>query len=76
MPSSVVKSYSKASGKSVDTVERFWDEAKKQADKKFPRRDKHYWAYVNSITKRRSGVQESITSFKRFISPSIFDNNK
>jgi hypothetical protein len=59
MPAPVVKSYAKDSGKNKDTVEGYWDDAKKQADKKFKgKKDNHYWSYVNSITKKRSGVKD------------------
>jgi len=39
------------------TVERYWDEAKKQADKKFKTKDSHYWAYVSRITKNRAALR-------------------
>lgn len=53
MPSALVKSYAKETGKSVAHVERWWDEAKEQALKKFPDKGPSYWAYVNGIVEKR-----------------------
>lgn len=66
MPNAVIKSYAEKTGNSVEHVEAWWDEAKEQAAKKFKKKDKHFWAYVNGIVKRRAGVSEE-TSFKEFL---------
>lgn len=66
MPNAVVKSYAKKIGKSVEHVERWWEEAKEGAEKKFKKGSPRYWAYVNGIVKRRAGLDESI-SFKQFL---------
>ena len=66
MPNAVIKSYAEKIGKSVEHVEAWWDEAKEQASKKFKKKDKHFWAYVNGIVKRRAGLSEE-TTFKDFI---------
>jgi hypothetical protein len=53
MPSALVKKYAKETGKSVEHVERWWDEAKEEAAKKFKKSDPRFWAYVNGIVERR-----------------------
>jgi len=59
MPVAVLHKYAKESGKSLQEVESYWDEAKKQADKKFDgKKDEHYWAYVHAIVKRRCGLDD------------------
>lgn len=66
MPNSLVKSYAKKSGKTIDHVERWWDEAKEEALKKFGKKSKEFYAYVNAIVKRRAGLSEELT-FKEYI---------
>lgn len=61
MPSAVVKKYAEETGKSIQDVEAIWDEAKITAKKKFDKRDSHFWAYVNAVTKKRCGISEAIT---------------
>lgn len=69
MPNAVVKSYAEKTGKSVEHVERWWEEAKEEAKKKFKKKGPRFWAYVNGIVKRRAGLDEGITiSFKSFLS--------
>lgn len=74
MPAATVKSYAQKSGKSVSTVEKYWEAAKKSADAawKGKKKDEHYWAYVSGIVKKRCGLTESVT-FKEFVELS-FDN--
>jgi hypothetical protein len=57
MPSNVVKSYAKKSGKDTSTVEKDWDDSKGAAKKAglSPDSDR-YWAYVNATTKAKSGL--------------------
>ena len=59
MPSNVVKSFSERSGKSVAEVEQLWHEAKKDAAKKFPSIDSHYWAYVTAEVRNKLGLKEA-----------------
>lgn len=66
MPAAVIASIAKKSGKSKDAVEKIWDEEKISAKKKFKVEDEHYWAYVTAVTKRRSGIKESLT-FKNYL---------
>ena len=68
MPSPVVKSFVEKSGQSVQTVEKYWDEAKMSAREKFKRKDSHFWAYVNAIVQKRLGLKEVKLSFKDFMS--------
>jgi hypothetical protein len=74
IPNSIIKSYAIKSGHSVDTVEKYWEEAKKSADGEWKgkKKDEHYWAYVSGIVKKRCGLTESLT-FKEFVELS-FDN--
>lgn len=65
MPNAVIKSYAEKTSNSVEHVEAWWDEAKEQAGKKFKKKDKRFWAYVNGIVKRRAGLSEE-TTFKEF----------
>jgi hypothetical protein len=67
MPSSVVKSIAAKSGKSVETVEKIWNETKEEAEKKFKKKDSHFWAYVNSVTHRKCGINEDQLSFKSYL---------
>jgi hypothetical protein len=57
MPSSVVKSYAKRAGVSVEKAEKAWEDAKKQADKKFKEKDEHYWSYVSITTQMKLGIR-------------------
>ena len=66
MPNAVVKSYAEKTGKSVEHVEKWWEEAKEQASKKFKKKSKNFWAYVNGIVKRRAGLSEELT-FKDYM---------
>jgi hypothetical protein len=67
MPNAVVKSYAKKIGKPAEHVEGWWKEAEVEALKKFKgKKGPRYWAYVNGIVKRRSGLDEA-TTFKELI---------
>jgi len=67
MPTPLLKSYSEKSKKSVQHVEKLWDEAKKSADKTFNgKKGPRYWAYVNGIVKKRLKISESFT-FKEYV---------
>ena len=58
MPSSVVKSYAKKSGKTEKQVEKIWDDCKAKADKlyKGKPKDGKYWGFVNNCTKKKLGI--------------------
>lgn len=66
MPSPVVKSFAEKSGKSVQTVEKYWDEAKMSAREKFKNESPSFWAYVNTVVQKRLGLKETKLSFKQF----------
>lgn len=63
MPVPMLKKLAIKSGKSISTLEKYWEEAKVAAEKKFNKKDTRYWAYVSSIVKKRSGVSESFKDF-------------
>jgi hypothetical protein len=58
MPSAVVKSFAKKSGKSVETVENYWNEAKAEARKE--KKSGNIYPYVVGILKRRLGISSSM----------------
>lgn len=61
MPVPALKKWAKESGKTVKQAEKAWDDAKKEADKKFNKdhpKDEHYWAYVTLVTQRKLGITE------------------
>ena len=63
MPSSVVKSFADKTGKSVDAVERLWDEAKASAKKQGHKEtDDNFYAIVTGILKKMLKITESTTS--------------
>lgn len=59
MPNAVVKSYAKKSGKSVEAVEKMWDEAKVSAHKAHPdwKDGDRLYAYVNGTVAKRLGLK-------------------
>jgi len=60
MPSSIVKSFSKRSGKSAQEVERLWKEAKKKAKEEYPNTEKDkYYTIVTGILKKMLNLKES-----------------
>lgn len=64
MPSNVVKSFARKTGKSVSEVEDKWEEAKKQVEDEYPNIKKdsdRYYKLVTSITKSMIGLKESFT---------------
>ena len=61
MPSNIVKSFAKRSGKSVDAIEGYWDEAKIVVKKKYPDvepESDRYFALVTAIVKRMVGIED------------------
>lgn len=51
MPNKNIEAYAERSGKSVEYVEKIWNETVEQAKKKFPEdewENDHYWAWVNA----------------------------
>lgn len=72
MPSSVVKSFAKQTGKSVEEVEKVWDEAqeiaKKDHDLKYSEPGE-FWKFVTFLTKKMLHITDkgSKKSFKEFL---------
>ena len=69
MPVPMLKILAKKSGKSLSDAEKYWENAKIEASKKFDKKDNRYWAYVTGIVKHRLGLNESI-SFKNYLKES------
>lgn len=67
MPSSVIKSFADKAGRSIPEVEKYWDESKSEAAKKFSEDDPKFWAYVNAVTQRKLGLGSKKTSFKQHL---------
>jgi hypothetical protein len=75
MPVPMLKSLAKKSGKSLSDAEKYWEEAKTSALKKFNKKDNRYWAYVAGIVKQRMGLSESI-SFKEFLNETMSSSDE
>lgn len=76
MPSSIVKSISRDTGKSEEEVEALWKKAKVTVSKEYPqysKDDDNYWKLVTSITKKMSEDTSDIMSFKQFIAEAQSD---
>lgn len=69
MPSAQLKSFAEKSGKSMADLERYWDEAKVEAKKKFKKKNSSFWKYVVAIVERRAGLRKvhEMISFKTFV---------
>lgn len=65
MPTALIKATARKSHRKVSRIEGYWDQAKKDASKKFDKKDDSYWAYVNAIVQRRSGLREC--TFAEFV---------
>lgn len=61
MPAAALKNLAARSDKSIDDLERYWDEAKVAAKEKgFSEDEDRFWAYVMGIVKTRAGLKESL----------------
>lgn len=68
MPSAVLNNFAEQSGKSVDTLERYWNEAKDAARSKGLAEDSpEYFSYAIAVIKNRAGVSESLQEFSNWI---------
>jgi hypothetical protein len=74
MPVPQLKSFAEKSGKSLETVEGYWEEAKEAAEKKFKTESPQYWAYVSGIVKKRCGLRESFKEFAGEILLELFNS--
>jgi len=60
MPETALKNMADDSNKSLKTIKKYWDEAKKAAaDQGFKESEDRFWAYVMGIVKKRAGIKES-----------------
>ena len=60
MPSSVVSSFAKKTGKSIPEVEHFWKEAKAKAKQEYPNAEENkYYVIVTGILKKMLNIKES-----------------
>lgn len=67
MPNNVVKSIARRTGKSPAEVEGKWQQAKRLTSHEYPHlgeKDEDFWAIVNSLTHKLSGVKESVDNEK------------
>lgn len=55
MPTPALKSFAQQSGKSIETLEKYWDKAKKLAAEAGHKDD---YDYITGITKRMAGISE------------------
>lgn len=64
MPSNVVKSFAQKTGKSEAEVDKLWNQAKAEADKKddLEKDSDRYYAYVTGILKKMLSIDENIMS--------------
>jgi hypothetical protein len=67
MPSNIVKSFAQKTGKSEAEVEKLWNKAKEQADKKddLEKDSDSYWAYVTGILKNMLSIKENVDMDKQ-----------
>jgi hypothetical protein len=63
MPNNIVKSFAEKTNKSVEYVEKKWDEAKIKSEKEGHKND---YPYIVGILKNLLGINESVLSFQEF----------
>lgn len=71
MPTRLVKSFSKRTGKNISEVEKLWEKAKKSALSKYDQNDPEYFPYVVGIVKNMLGLKEEylfLNKFKKLLS--------
>jgi len=77
MPAPVLKSFAKKSGKSIEELERFWNEAKKAATEKGLEKDSpQFFAFVTAIVKKRAGLDESLEEFWGWVLDTILNEQE
>jgi len=77
MPAAVLKSFAKKSGKSIEELERFWNEAKKAATEKGLEKDSpQFFAFVTAIVKKRAGLKESLEEFWGWVLDTILNEQE
>lgn len=73
MPSPIIKSFSKQTGKSVKEVEKLWKDAEKEASKMGK---KENYAYITGILKSMLGIDESFTDYYKNLSKQFLNSDK
>ncbi len=64
----VLESFAKKSGKSIEELECFWNEAKESAQKKgLESGTPQFFAFTAAVVKQRAGLQESLIEFCQWI---------
>lgn len=63
MPSAVIKSFAKKSGKTESEVDSVWNETKQEVGKNTSESDPKFWALVNSIVQKKLGISKSFKDF-------------
>ena len=58
MPTQVLKSYAKKTGKRLKEVEDIWEECKVAAGEKLKEGTNEYWAYTNACTRNKLGLNK------------------
>ena len=76
MPSAVIKSFAKKSGKSEAEVEKLWKETKQEVKDKFKYKTPAFWAYVNDTIQKKLGIKESKDSKLSFKDFCLFEEDK
>ena len=77
MPAAVLKSFAKKSGKSIEELERFWNEAKKAATEKGLEKDSpQFFAFVTAIVKKRAGLNESLEEFWGWVLDTVLNEQE
>lgn len=59
MPTATMKKYAEQSGKTVEEVEQLWKDCENSAEKKFKKKDGHFYAYVNTCTRNKLGLNKT-----------------
>ena len=59
MPTPQLKKLAEKTGKTLSEVEKDWQKAKEQADKKFTKKDERYWSYVSGTTQKMAGARHT-----------------
>jgi hypothetical protein len=71
MPNAVLQSFAKKTGKSLDTLEKYWNVAVKEAEKTFNKKQKDFtdkqYAFVTGMVKNMAGIKESRELTKKFL---------
>lgn len=65
MPVPVLKKFAEESGKTMEEVEKAWEEAKQAALKQYDEDHPAYWPTVTNITKNKLGIKDKEDKFSK-----------